>query len=110
MSIRFSTIMCGLLALLALTPVYGVASEISEPLHFGSVAMDVPVKLHRRFTPLTQYLSRKLKRQDTIKLSHNMSGAIDDVASGTAELAYLTPVAYIKSPKKGNARFSCSIQ
>ena len=71
---------------------------------FGSVAMDVPSVMHRRLTPLTQYLSQELGRPVNLKLSKNMSGAIRDVAGGTVELAYLTPVAYLKSHAKGDTR------
>jgi len=101
---RLLTIIYGLVSTLVLVPISGNAAETEKPLRFGSVAMDVPAKMHHRLTPLTQYLSGKLKRPVTLKLSQNMPGAIDDVSSGAVELAYLTPVAYIKSHKKGKTR------
>ena len=104
MPIRLLALTFGFLTLLAIAPVSGFAADADEPLHFGSVAMDVPAKMHRRLTPLTQYLSQVLKRPVKLKLAQNMPGAIDDISSGTVELAYLTPVAYIKSHEKGNAR------
>lgn len=104
MSNRLLTIIYGLVSTLVLVPISGNAAETEKPLRFGSVAMDVPAKMHHRLTPLTQYLSGKLKRPVTLKLSQNMPGAIDDVSSGAVELAYLTPVAYIKSHKKGKTR------
>jgi len=75
-----------------------------QELRFGSVAMDVPAEMHRRLTPLTQYLSEKLNMPVSLKLSRNMPGAIQDVATAKVELAYLTPVAYIKSHKMGKTR------
>jgi len=101
---RLLTIIYSLLAALAFTPISAFAAEMDQPLRFGSVAMDVPAKMHHRLTPLTQYLSGILKRPVTLKLSKNMPGAIEDVSTGSVELAYLTPVAYIKSHKKGNTR------
>ena len=101
---RLLTILYSLLTALAFTPISGFAAEMDQPLRFGSVAMDVPAKMHHRLTPLTQYLSGILKRPVTLKLSKNMPGAIEDVSTGSVELAYLTPVAYIKSHKKGNTR------
>ena len=71
---------------------------------FGSVAMDIPAVMHKRLTPLTQYLSDKLGRTVSLKLSPNMGVAIEDAAMGNVHLSYLTPVAYIKAKDKGNAR------
>lgn len=70
---------------------------------FGSVAMDIPAVMHKRLTPLTKYLSKELKRPVSLKLSPNMGAAIKDAADGTVDLAYLTPVAYLKAHEKGGA-------
>lgn len=76
----------------------------SEPVQLGSVAMDTPAAMHQRLRPLTEYLSDVLRRPVTLKLSPNMPAAINDVASGSVDLAYLTPVAYIRSHNKGNTQ------
>lgn len=73
-------------------------------IRLGSVAMDIPAEMYRRLAPLTKYLSATLKRPVTLKLSANMSAAIDEVSNGSVELAYLTPVAYIKAHAKGNVQ------
>jgi phosphonate transport system substrate-binding protein len=94
------------------SPLTGAAqnSVPAEPgIRFGSVAMDIPAEMYRRLTPLTKYLSEALKRPVTLKLSSNMSAAIDDVASGDVEIAYLTPVAYLKAQAKGNAQLVVEI-
>lgn len=70
---------------------------------FGSVAMDIPAVMHKRLTPLTKYLSKVLNRPVSLKLSPNMGAAIKDAADGTVDLAYLTPVAYLKAHEKGGA-------
>ncbi len=80
----------------------GVPSEAE--IRLGSVAMDIPAEMYRRLAPLTKYLSATLKRPVTLKLSANMSAAIDEVSNGSVELAYLTPVAYIKAQAKGNVQ------
>ena len=80
-----------------------VAKEKSELL-FGSVAMDIPAVMHKRLKPLTQYLSKELNRPVSLKLSPNMGAAIKEVADKNVTLAYLTPVAYLKAHKKGNAK------
>jgi len=80
----------------------GVPAE--SEIRLGSVAMDIPAEMYRRLTPLTKYLSETLKRPVTLKLSSSMSAAIDEVSNGSVELAYLTPVAYLKAQTKGNAQ------
>lgn len=92
-----------LLGLLLATSTANATDNKSE-LQFGSVAMDIPAVMHKRLTPLTAYLSETLNRPVTLKLSPNMGAAIKDTANGTVDLAYLTPVAYLKAHKKGNAQ------
>jgi len=75
-----------------------------RPLKFGSVAMDVPSVMHKRLTPLTQYLSKVLGRPVSLKLAKDMTSAIKDVSDTSVDLAYLTPVAYIKSHKMGKTQ------
>jgi phosphonate transport system substrate-binding protein len=96
--------MSGLLAMLFLSMVSTLSYAEGGELRFGSVAMDVPAVMHKRLTPLTGYLSKTLNKTVILKLSKDMPGAINDVSTGAVELAYLTPVAYIKSRKKGHTR------
>jgi phosphonate transport system substrate-binding protein len=71
---------------------------------FGSVAMDIPAEMHKRLKPLTGYLSRELGMPVKLNLSPNMKSAIDKVAKGEVDIAYLTPVAYLDSHAQGNTR------
>lgn len=82
------------------------ADQNSDPneLLFGSVAMDIPVVMHQRLKPLTRYLSLRLHRPVSLKLSPNMGDAIREVADKKVQLAYLTPVAYLRAHQYGNAR------
>ena len=81
-----------------------VAADEQQAIRFGSVAMDIPAVMHKRLTPLTEYLSKELNRPVILNLSPNMPAAIEDVASGAVELAYLTPVAYLRAHEKGDAQ------
>jgi phosphonate transport system substrate-binding protein len=85
-------------------PQSGTAGDTVEPLRFGSVAMDTPGEMHNRVTPLTEYLSTALNRRVVLKLSTNMSGAIESVVNGSVDFAYLTPVAYVSAHARGNAK------
>ena len=91
-------------ALFAAGPLCAADAADANELRLGSVAMDIPAEMHRRLTPLTKYLSDTLKRPVTLKLSSSMSAAIDEVSNGSVELAYLTPVAYLKAHAKGNVQ------
>jgi phosphonate transport system substrate-binding protein len=90
--------------LFAAGPLLAAVIDEASELRFGSVAMDIPAEMHRRLTPLTKYLSDTLKRPVRLKLSPNMSVAIEEVSKAEVELAYLTPVAYIKARAKGEAQ------
>lgn len=103
MSLRLLIVMSGLFTLAFFAPI-AVSGTQAPELRFGSVAMDVPVVMHRRLIPLTRYLSETLDMPVSLKLAKNMSGAINDLSAGTVELAYLTPVAYIKSHERGNTQ------
>jgi len=97
--IRF--IITTLIAFLITSPLY--AKEKQELL-LGSVAMDIPAVMHKRLSPLTEYLEKTLDMPVSLKLSPNMGAAINDISEGNVDIAYLTPVAYLKANKKGNAQ------
>ncbi len=100
LSISFTRIA---LALLMLHASLCAAGEHGE-LYFGSVAMDIPAVMYQRLRPLIKYLSTGIGRPVTLKLAPDMDKAIQDISDGAVDLAYLTPVAYIKAHAKGNAR------
>ncbi len=93
-----------LVMIMALIALELFASEVSAPIRFGSVAMDTPAVMHQRLKPLTNYLSEVLDRQVVLKLAPDMKSAIADVINGNVDLAYLTPVAYIRSREAGHTR------
>lgn len=71
---------------------------------FGSVAMDIPAIMHRRLSPLTRHLGARLGMPVTLRLSPDMDAAIQALASGQVDLAYLTPVAYVRAHEQGGAQ------
>ncbi len=76
----------------------------NKTLILGSVAMDIPAEMYKRLKPLTQYLSKTLNQNVSLRLSPNMGVAIEDTISGKVDLAYLTPVAYLRVREKSNAQ------
>jgi len=101
-----SPIKKGLVSLaLTIAVAHSASAKIDDQgISLGSVAMDTPAVMHKRLLPLTTYLSKALNQTVRLKLSPNMPAAIKDVAKGQVDLAYLTPVAYIKSHEMGNTQ------
>lgn len=70
----------------------------------GSVAMDIPAAMHRRLKPLADYLGRELGRPVALRLSASLPAAVEEIAAGNVDIAYLTPVAYIEASQRGGVR------
>ena len=102
-NLKFYTGLFLTLTAISATPVSISANDKPGDLHFGSIAMDIPAIMHRRLLPLTEYLSEKLKTKVRLKLSPNMSKAINAVSTNDVQIAYLTPVAYLKAREAGQA-------
>lgn len=71
-------------------------------LSLGSVAMEIPAAMHQRLKPLAAYLSQELQRPVRLHLSPDLSKAVKEVAAGTVDIAYLTPIAYVDARAVGN--------
>jgi len=93
-----------LAGIVATAPVPAAEHNSRRALYFGSVAMDIPAEMHRRLRPLTDYLGAELKRPVQLRLSSDLNAAAGEVADGRVDIAYLTPVAYIKAQRTGGAR------
>lgn len=93
-------------ALLLFSSVLVTNSAIAgnNELKFGSVAMDVPAEMHKRLTPLTQYLTKVMGKPVELRLSKDMPAAIRAVSNDSVDIAYLTPVAYIRAHAMGHAK------
>lgn len=103
MSIRHSLVVL-LTGVLSFAAVAAGAHSQGGEIRFGSVAMDTPAAMHRRLTPVTDYLTQALERPVVLRLSPDMKGAIAALADGEVELAYLTPVAYLRAHARGGSQ------
>lgn len=90
-----------LFVLALLTPAAAVGQEAEREILLGSVAMDIPAIMHKRLLPLTEYLAEAVGRKVTLRLSPNMRGAIEEISRGSVDIAYLTPVAYLRAREAG---------
>lgn len=79
---------------------HALSKEGGAEVTMGSVAMDIPVEMIRRMTPLTQYLAQQTHLSMRFRPSPNLGSAVDDLGTGQTQIAYLTPVAYIEARRK----------
>lgn len=86
--------------ILALLCVGGITSPRAEPLFLGSVAMQVPIDMHDRLTPLAAYLTEKTGQKVQFRAAPDLKAAVEDLGAGRTQIAYLTPAAYIDAHEK----------
>jgi phosphonate transport system substrate-binding protein len=80
-----------------------VAAEPRE-LTLGTVAMEIPAVMFQRLRPLADYLSREIKQPVHLRPAADLSKAVEELAEGRVDIAYLTPIAYVDAYKSGNVR------
>lgn len=70
----------------------------------GSVAMDVPAIMYQRLDPLVKYLAHATGHPVELQLSSSLDDAVKSLTSGQTDVAYLTPVAFIKARQASGVR------
>jgi phosphate/phosphite/phosphonate ABC transporter binding protein len=79
---------------------HGTASDI---LKMGVIPLESPAEMYRRFTPLTEYLSRSLGKPVRLSISTDFEQTLKDLEEGITDLAFLTPTTYIDARKRFDA-------
>jgi len=69
--------------------------ESRGALRFGVVPLESPARMHRRFTPLAEYLGQALGRPVELKVALDFSEAVRDLGEGRTQFAYLTSSTYV---------------
>jgi phosphonate transport system substrate-binding protein len=92
------------LSLLPLIAAGSLAQAEEGKTVLGSVAMDVPAVMYQRLNPLVQYLARQTGRPAELRLSPSLDEAVKSLAANQTDIAYLTPVAYLKARQESGAR------
>jgi len=64
-------------------------------LRMGVVPLDAPAVMFKNFSPLAEYLSRKMKRKIDLKVAVDFQGAIRDLEQGVTQFCFMTPSTYI---------------
>ncbi len=99
--VRWRGALLGLVALLLATP---TRSADGGELLLGAVPLDIPAVMHQRLKPLADYLGEELGRPVRLRLSPDYTEAVNEVARGTVDIAYLAPVAYVRAHVAGGTR------
>ncbi|MDP2168179.1 MAG: phosphate/phosphite/phosphonate ABC transporter substrate-binding protein [Thermodesulfovibrionales bacterium] len=64
---------------------------------FGVVPLESPADMFRRFTPLADYLGRRLGKKIELKVATDFETAVKDLGQGVTQLCYMTPSTYIEA-------------
>jgi len=72
-------------------------------LKMGVIPLEAPAEMHRRFTPLVEYLGRVTGRRVELSLAVDFAQTIADLESGATDLVFLTPTTYVEARKRCNA-------
>jgi len=87
-------------SLFCASAVFASGNDSGRELVLGSVAMDIPVEMVKRLTPLTKYLSKQISIPVTFRASPNLGSAVEDLGTNNTQIAYLPPAAYLEAHEK----------
>jgi len=73
-------------------------------LRFGVVPLESPSVMFGKFSPLADYLSKRLGKRVELKVAVDFEGALNDIGQNVTQLCYMTPSTYIEAHKKFGAR------
>lgn len=69
-------------------------------LRLGVVPIENPSEMFKKFTPLAEYLTKKLKIRIDLKVAVDFQGAVRDIGQGVTQLCFMTPSTYIDAHKQ----------
>lgn len=75
----------------------------AQTMTIGAVAMDAPIEMIKRMTPLAGYLAKETGYIVRFRPAPNLLAAVKDLGDNTVQVAYLTPMAYITAREQFQA-------
>jgi len=78
--------------------------EKGSTIRFGVVPLESPAVMFKKFSPLVEYLSRKLGRPVDLRVAVDFEGAIKDIGQNATQLCYMTPSTFIEANKRYGVR------
>jgi phosphate/phosphite/phosphonate ABC transporter binding protein len=73
-------------------------------LRMGIIPLESPAVMFKRFSPLAEYLGKKLYRRIDLKVAVDFQGAINDIGQGLTQFCFMTPSTYVEAHKKHGVR------
>lgn len=72
----------------------------AQDVTIGAVAMDAPIEMIKRMTPLTEYIAQQTGYKVQFRPAPSLDSAIEDLGKNIVQITYMTPVAYINAHEK----------
>ncbi|HTR44773.1 MAG TPA: phosphate/phosphite/phosphonate ABC transporter substrate-binding protein, partial [Thermodesulfovibrionales bacterium] len=79
---------------------FSLSGERGHSLRLGVVPLQEPLVMFRKFTPLSEYLSRKLGRKVDLKVAVDMEEAVYDIGQNVTQLCAMGPANYVEAQAK----------
>ena len=75
-------------------------SEEAGMLKFGIMPLESPAEMFMKFTPLVDYLSKKIGRRVELKVAMDFEEAIDAIGQNVTQMCFMTPSTYVEANRK----------
>jgi phosphate/phosphite/phosphonate ABC transporter binding protein len=69
-------------------------------LRMGVIPLESPAEMYRRFSPLAEYLRKRVGKRVELLIATDFEGTIVNLEEGKTDLAFLTPTTYIEARKR----------
>lgn len=76
----------------------------SGGIRMGIVPLESPAEMFRKFSPLADYLGKRLARRMELKVAVDFQAAVEDMGQGVTQVCFMTPSTYIEAHKKYGVR------
>ncbi|MBI5101456.1 MAG: phosphate/phosphite/phosphonate ABC transporter substrate-binding protein [Nitrospirae bacterium] len=76
---------------------------IEGRLRMGIVPLEAPAVMYKKFSPLVEYLGKRLQRKIELRVAIDFVGAVNDLGRGETQFCFMTPSTYVEAHKKYGA-------
>ncbi|MGC2064224.1 MAG: phosphate/phosphite/phosphonate ABC transporter substrate-binding protein [Thermodesulfovibrionales bacterium] len=73
-------------------------------LRMGIVPLESPAVMFKKFSPIIEYLGKRLGKMVDLKVAVDFQGAVNDLGQGVTQLCFMTPSTYVEAHKRYDAR------
>jgi phosphonate transport system substrate-binding protein len=80
------------------------SAERGYSLRFGVVPLQEPLLMFRKFSPLSEYLTKRLGRKVDLRVAVDMEGAVNDIGQNVTQLCAMGPANYLEASEKFGVR------